>query len=400
MRFPGRLRYVVPAMVATAAIALVACSDSLATSGSRGVDDGSSSSSSGGPSDGAGLSPSPGGEKGDLGPTDNAVILVHAAGMPAFRMCFEKEPDLRPMPDQETMPEANVVGVEVGSAVRLAPLKGPPGKVFVFNESLIRQYAGQGLKCGDLLASTEGNSAFEMTAITTDYSKGVHLLVLRGCQGKTPLTTRTKEECGQDYDPLATGSPAAAKGNLSLLDIELKGAYRTVPSLPTQVIHLSQALESSRNGATLAVTFGDVTTETSFHASAAENPTLFANEPEDLGPSAPTFETDDESVYANVGFRVVTKSGNTTTVVAQQSLAETQKLSAPRDIPSSYYSAASNYVLLLLGSPAEAAQPDGGDPRKGVHLLAVPVVDPTKFDGGSADGGPTTTDAGAGDGGT
>jgi hypothetical protein len=351
------------------------------------------SSSSGGTSDG-GLAPSTGTENGgDLGPTDNAVILVHAAGMPSFRLCFENEPDLRPQPDQDTMPEANVVGVDVGSAVRLPPLKGAPGKIWVFNESLIREYAGDGVNCGALLDTPKAKDAFEMPAIATNYSKGVHLLVLRGCQGQT-ATTRTKEECGSDYQP-----DVAGRGNLSFLDIELKGAYRTNGELPTQVLHLSQALESARNGDELAVTFGDVTTENAFHASSAKNPALFADKPADLGPKSPTFPPNDDAVYASVGFRVVLKGTTTTTVLAQQSLADTQKLSAPRDIPSTYYSAASNYVLLLLGSPAEAEKPDGGDPRKGVHMLAVPVVDPEKFDGGALDAGPAI-DGGAGDGGT
>jgi hypothetical protein len=396
---PWRLRYLVPGLLAVGSVS-VACSMGSATSAAaRDGEGGSSSSSSGGFGADGGASPSTGGENGDLAPTDNAVILVHAAGMPAVRFCFENALDQRPQPDQETMPEANVVGVEVGSAVRLPPLKnGKPGKVWVFNESLIRQYVGTGQTCRVLLEAA--NDAYEMPAIESDYSKGVHLLVLRGCQGKTNLTTRSKEECGQDYDPLATepGTPDAAKGNLSLLDIELKGAFRKGAALPTQVLHLSQALESARATDELAVTFGDVTTPDAFHASSAKNPVLFADKPTDLGPESPTFPTSDEAIYANVGFRVVLK-GATTTVVAQQSLADTQKLSSPRDIPTTYYSAASNYVLLLLGSPAEAQQPDGGDPRKGVHLLAVPVVDPAKFDGGGADAGPAI-DGGAGDGGT
>jgi hypothetical protein len=367
----------------------VACSD-LSGSTLSAREGGGSSSGSGGDAAGLGNSPSTGGDKGDLGPTDNAVILVHAAGMPAVRLCFESALDQRPQPDQETMPEANVVGVDIGSAVRLPPLKsGAPGKVWVFNESFIREYVGSGQSCRTLLDAA--NNAFEMPAIATDYSKGVHLLVLRGCQGKTNLTTRTKEECGSDYEPDVAGI-----GNLSLLDIELKGATRTGSALPTQVLHLSQALESSRNGAELAVTFGDVTTDDSFHASSAKNPELFSPSPHSLVED-PTFDESVESVYAERGFRVALNTGSgSPTILAQQSLADVQKLSAPRDIPKTYYSAGSNYVLLLLGSPTEAQQPDGGDPRKGVHLLAVPVINPESGDGGGAN----DAGAGAGDGGT
>src|SRR5262245_40618969 len=51
------------------------------------------------------------------GPTATGVLLVHAAGFPSFRLCFEHFPDQAPQPDENVMPEANVVGVEVGSLV-------------------------------------------------------------------------------------------------------------------------------------------------------------------------------------------------------------------------------------------------------------------------------------------
>src|SRR5690349_20110352 len=54
--------------------------------------------------------------------TVSGVVLLHAAAFPAFRVCFENYPDLAPQPDTTTMPEANLVGVEVGSLVRIAPL--------------------------------------------------------------------------------------------------------------------------------------------------------------------------------------------------------------------------------------------------------------------------------------
>src|SRR5688572_28450886 len=152
LRWPGmspfRLRWILPGLLVVGlGVHSIACSmmDSMGTAAeTRGPGDGTSSGGS--LSDAA--SPSAGGDNKDyLAPTDNAVILVHAAGMPAYRLCFENEPDLRPQPDQETTPEANVVGVEVGSAVRLAPLRGKPGKIHVFNEALIRAYAGTGLSC-------------------------------------------------------------------------------------------------------------------------------------------------------------------------------------------------------------------------------------------------------------
>ena len=65
--------------------------------------------------------------------------------------------------------------------------------------------------------------------------------------------------------------------------------------------------------------------------------------------------------------------------------------SGSRDVPPSYYGAASNYALLLLGDP-DAKLQDGGpdkDDRRNLHFLAVPVIAP-KGDAGTdepADGG-------------
>lgn len=344
-----------------------------------------SAADAGGFTNGDGTAGSP-----ELAPTDNGVIMVHAAGMPAFRLCFQNELDRRPQPDAQVMPDANVVGVEVGSAVRIAPLKGPPGKIWVFEEPLIREISGKGQTCRQLLGNQVGNYAHELSPVTTDLSKGVHLLVVAGCVAKTPLRSYTKAECGEDYDE--------TKGNLHIVERELKGANRVGDALPTQVLHLSQPLESARSAGTLTVSFGDVKTTSSTHTSIASAPALFGA-PLDLA-SSPTFDANSESIYADVGFRVSIKEGaSPPTVVAQQSLADVQRLSAPAEIPTTYYAAASNYVLLLLGDP-NAKGEDGGvsdDPIQNVHLLAVPVIEPkadagadaeAPIDGGSApDGG-------------
>ena len=60
----------------------------------------------------------------------------------------------------------------------------------------------------------------------------------------------------------------------------------------------------------------------------------------------------------------------------------------PDTLPTSYYRAASNYALLLVGDPrVEPRLDDGGanaayDARRAVHLLAVPVKGPDDGDGG------------------
>src|SRR5689334_1523181 len=67
----------------------------------------------------------------DVGPTATGVLLVHAA----------------------IMPNANVVGVEIGSFVRLDPLKAP-GKIWVISESRVRSTPGNTteVSCRDRLA--------------------------------------------------------------------------------------------------------------------------------------------------------------------------------------------------------------------------------------------------------
>jgi hypothetical protein len=338
----------------------------------------------------------------DLRPVDNAVILVHAAKAQSFRLCFENELDLLPQPDSQAMPEANVVGVEVGSAVRLGPLQGPPGKVYLFEEPLIRAYyprfggGGDGAPtCRGLLSSpTLSPLAIELGTVDANLSNGVHLLVVRGCPADGPIVKHSAAECGKGWSP--------ATSNLSVNEITLAGTTRPESStLPAQVVNLSQSLESARAGRDLVVRFGDLAAADSKHATVATNPALFGS----AAPAEPArlpYDTSDIGIYESVGFRVQLAAAaggggaGPTEKVLDESLAKIQKSSSSRDVPPSYYAAASNYALLLLGDP-DAKLADGGaddDPRRTLHLLAVPVIGP-KNDAG-ADGGTTDpADAGA-----
>lgn len=345
---------------------------------------------------------SPGGGDRALGPVDNAVILVHAAKSQSFRLCFESEPKRLPQPDSQTMPEANVVGVEVGSAVRLGPLQGKPGKVYLFEEPLIRAFyptfggAGEGPTCENLLTNTNlSKLGIELGTVNTDLSQGVHLLVVRGCPADGPLQKYSLAECGAGWSP--------AKHNLSVREITLTGATRPDDAtLPAQVVNLSQAVESARAGRDLVVSFGDLGAADGLHAPVATNPAVFGNASPDV-PSRLAFDSSDTAIYESVGFRVrfagKTSDGGAgaSETILDESLAQVQKSSSPRDVPPTYYAAASNYALLLLGDPG-AKLADGGpddDERRNVHLLAVPVIEP-KSDAG-ADGGSTTepSDGGA-----
>ncbi len=335
----------------------------------------------------AGSAPSAGDDS-DLGPTDNGVILVHAAGAPSFRLCFANDLDRLPTPDSELMPAANVVGVEVGSAVRIPPLNGAPGEVYLYSEPLIRSLylpGSPGPTCKELIDDpAQSVVPLVLGKIDKSLATGVHLLVVSGCAKKTPVKSYTKEQCGESYDE--------STGNLKVSTIELTGRTRKSNSeLPAQVVHLSQPLESFRGQRSLKVTFGDVDAGDAGHTVAAENPPL-GGPPTDFA-SPPTFDPSDVGVYASRGFRITVDDA----ILAEQTMAEVQVLSAPREVPPTYYAVASNYVLLLLGDPAPKLDDGGLDPseRRNLHLLAVPVIQPREADGGAQEPG-TSTDADGG----
>jgi hypothetical protein len=332
------------------------------------------------------------------GPVDNAVILVHAAKAQAFRLCFENELDRRPQPDSQVMPEANVVGVEVGSTVRLGPLSGPPGEVFLFDEPSIRAFypqfggAGTGPTCGNLLSPSNplSKSAVSLGKINTNLSTGVHLLVVRGCPANGLLPPFfSLGECGAGW--------TETQSNLSVTEIELRGAERPLPgTLPAQVVNLSQPLEGARAGRKVVISFGELTNPSATLVEVTSNPTLFGS----AAPAEPAqlpYASDNAAIFGSTGFRVSLVPGaGAATVVLDQTLEHVQEQSSPRDVPPAYYSTASNYALLLLGDPDPKLKDGGADTdiRRGLHLIAVPVIQP-RGDAGADDGGGGPLDGGA-----
>lgn len=326
---------------------------------------------------------------------DNAVILVHAAKSQAFRLCFgaKDEVDRRPQPDSEVMPEANVVGVEVGAAVRIGPLSGKPGDVYLFEEPLIRAYypafggAGQGPKCSDLLASPSlGALAIKIGTVDVDLSKGVHLLVVKGCPANSPLRTFDVGQCGADWTD--------AKGNLAVKEVGLSGIKRSSADvLPAQVVNLSQQLDSQRAGRSLVVSFGNADDTGAPRVAVATNPVLFGD-PSPTSPARLSYTSSDTAIYETLGFRVAfatnppdagadagSDGGTVVTTVLDQSLARIQKVSSPRDVPPTYFAAASSFALLLLGDPAVAPDAGADEERQGLHFIAIPIALP-KIDAG------------------
>lgn len=366
--------------LAIVAAALTACSMSALSS----TDSGPNASAA--PGGAERQTPAPAG----IGPIDNGVILVHAAGSGAFRLCFLNELDRLPQPDSKVMPEANVVGVDVGTAVRIDPLRGAPGNVILYDEALIRNLYAPGSGTPPSCESLQRNAGLpyvDLGSVPDDLSSGVHILAVTGCPASTLAFPYTEAQCGSDYD--------SAKGNLTVVHKTLTGLPRVSPAiLPMQVMHLAQPLESARAGRSVSVLFHDGTAAGRADMVVAPSIGLL----QDPAPSAPAqlpFDGSDAGAYAAYTVRVELGPGDGgadagVTTALEQSLADIQRLSSPRDVPPSYYAKASNYVLLLLGDPAPTLR-DGGpddDAFRKLHLLAVPVIEPKSDAGADAgDGG-------------
>jgi hypothetical protein len=319
------------------------------------------------------------------------VVLVHAAAFPSYRLCLQNQPDREPIPDAKAMPEANLVGVEVGSVVRVDPLEAP-GEIYAIDVRAVKTTVGSvGKTCRDLIC-TGGSSCLLKNR---DY----HVVgKIDQAIGTSEVVALALTGCGDQYELDDVGVPStncgagwdALVGNLALQQVTLRpgSTIASATTLPTQLVHMSWQLDALRGTQPLKVTFGPLGGTPA--ATVAQNPPLYQTNNEiDL-----KVDQSDAGVYAAVGFRIGV-TGTTPEVAIDQSLADVQALSSPRDTPDVYYRAASNYVLLLLGDPAVSPKlGDGGanptyDPRRGVHLLAVPVIDPSQADAGAhaGDGG-------------
>jgi hypothetical protein len=335
--------------------------------------------------------------RGDLGdapgaPTASGVVIVHAAAFPAFRLCFENMPELRPQPDSKIMPEANVVGVEVGSVVRIDPMKAP-GTIYVMNERDVRL---NDFTCGELLEDPSKKLILDSNyhvanVIDEPLGQGqVHVLAITGCGAKASLNYLKTTEA--DCDKGASKKWDATSGNLEARVIPLAPSRvgASMSTLPVQLIHLAPKLDAMVGTGALEVTFGDLREQGAL-------PQQVATELPLLGTGSPVMldvDQSDLSVYGTHGFRIAVRDQGVTKFEIDQSLAAIQDLSSPRDTPDSYYRTPSNYALLLLGDPTAPAALDGGAPvasRRQVQLLAIPVLDPSQV--------PQEGDAGDGDGG-
>lgn len=363
---------VIAALVAAAA----AASGCSATAGSpRGIASPGDAGTQNGGDGGAGF------DSGAVAPrgTTSGIVIVHASpNLGAFRLCFSGGGDLLPMPDRELMPQSNVVGVEVGGAVRIPALASlkintAPTRVTAILERSLRSKPANapcsalvcpvGVTGGDCLTSGE---YFELGAAPSGLVQaGVHLLVVSGCVPGSG----DGAACGTGF--------SQSTGNVKLSDIPIQPSFTGRQGLDVQLAQLSPAVE---RGGNVTVKFGALPTP---------NADLPVNEAFGEVGSPAFFELDRgaSAVYSQQGFLV-----DTGAVKVAQSLASIQALSQPDQLPTDFYAVPSSFVLLLLGEPAQT-NPTGGpgdagvDPGRALHLLAVPVTAPEP-DAGAPDAEP------------
>lgn len=339
----------------------------------------------------------------------NGIVVVHGATFPAFRLCFANYPELRPQPTATLMPNANVVGVEVGSAVRLDPMTRPPGKVYVVVQrkvaASLNADGSTDLPCGKRVCPL-GEQREGCLRVDSDYVElpepiatplgvdAVDVLAITGC-GNSAF--QPDGFCGDDFDP-ARGNLRAQR--ITLSSDPLSPAPNQAAGLGVQLVHLAPRLEWQRAdaGGDLSVAYGalspppdggaDASLDAPLAVTFAKNPPLFAPSPEErVDLTGAT-----EAIFATHGFRLaVSNAAQSETLVLTQSLASVQDLSAPLETPTAYYRAVSNFALLLVGDPAVASDAGPAAARRAVHLLAVPIRAERDAGGDAA----TTEDAAA-----
>jgi hypothetical protein len=318
----------------------------------------------------------------------NGIILVHAATFPAFRICFTGLRSERPMPSRDVMPESNVVGVDIGAAVRLPPRSERLGEAWVFEEPTLRPLypafdGNEGPTCGDLLDGALQSKATRVAAdVTTDVSRGVHLFVLTGCRKASLDPNANVERCGDDWNP--------TDGNLALKIVTLDAFQRPGPNrLAVQVIQLSQGIVRRANGRALGISFGPIDDAGAPFVEGAVPFGVATPSP----PATIEYAPDLVAAYGTTGVHVTLGAdlvdgglpdggdpdAGPREIVLTQSLAEIQRRSAPRSLPPDWYSAPSSYIIMSLGEH-DPRHADGGatddDARRALHILALPLAEP------------------------
>lgn len=325
------------------------------------------------------------------------IVLVHAAEFPALRVCLEASMDGEPLPDDKTMPLANVVGVDRGSAVHIGTLPDAADlsklELYVIDESVIRRQYAAGSKerptCRELICDggpkcLRPNLDYVRASVASLESTraGVSVLAVTGC-GPSGFVSPAPAHCfeGGTYDE--------SKGNLIAQNLPLEARVRGEGTLPTQVLQLSEALALGARGRDFNVAFLSDLDGGADPVSLSRDPQVGAtSEVKELA-----FDGGPDGVFDRAGFRVSLGAADGGAQTVDFTLANVQSFSAPTLVPSEFYATASSYALLVLGDPSHRNEPvDGGpsptfDRYRGLHLLAVPVVDPDDAPDAGPNGG-------------
>jgi hypothetical protein len=325
--------------------------------------------------------------------TQSSVVLVHASkNLPAFRACFSGYTQVLPQPDDKVMPNANVVGVDVGAAVHISAIQGvtsgadsadasvldgafddagddaasadagsATGQMYVIEEKLIRGFYPQGAdaqagpNCGalvDLLLANnyENHGIYALTGAPLSASDvGTQLIVVRGCLPDPKLTTA---ECGATFDP------ASGQHNLHYDIVPTVAAPSSAQLITFESMNVSPGIA----GATL--TFTDAMGTPSPAFSVPDMPLLSSVNTVAL----PAQDSD----YGTASFTITPASGTAVKVT----LADVQAASSPRDLPSHFWQQPTAFAFFVLGDPNV---PAATSPTQALHVLAVPVLDPATF---------------------
>ncbi|MBS2018998.1 MAG: hypothetical protein JST00_39390 [Deltaproteobacteria bacterium] len=310
----------------------------------------------------------------------NGIVLVHAASFPAVRLCFDGTPDEQPIPAADLMPASNIPGLEMGTALRIAPRRGALGRAVAYREETIRALYFNSPQSGpscERLRKSAAIASVEVATNLADLSSGVHLLVLQGCAGSADDPSASVARCGFGWK--------AATGNLSLTHLPLQAFKRPSASeIPVQIVQLSHDLDVRAKQRVIGIGIGPLEAGAPFPfaegvlpfgEAVPSPPALMSTKGIELADFATTgvfvslgAPLDDGGMPVDAG-----DAGPRETLFAQ-SLADIQRRSSPRSLPPDWFASASSYVLLSVGE-LDPKEPDGGpgDERRALHLLAVPL---------------------------
>jgi hypothetical protein len=187
----------------------------------------------------------------------------------------------------------------------------------------------------------------------------VYLLSVEGCRADAKGTLDARA-CGPGY--------TASTGNLRVTTFTLTPVQTRPDKLAAQVLVLSDAVRDAIGKAKAKVEFGDLSNKLEAFSAEPSRTQITPAQPQEF-----SFPGTPES-YGTHGFALTIGAAKPFT----QTLAETQRLTAPLALPQEFYRLPSNFVLLVLGDDTLVKRTDV-DPGLPLHFLTIPVRDPDAF---------------------